>query len=301
MNTPSTFPRITWRRGPDIPLPRGGYYAAWHAGGLLLAGGTHWQDGKKLWTDEVNFFHPGREEWECRGPLPRRLGYGCMAEVAGRLYLFGGSDEAQVYRDVYVLDHGRWEPAGETPVSIQYITAPVVGRRAYFIGGTPLISDLTKATQDVWAFDGETAGWQALEPFPGPPRVLQASAAIGQTIYLFGGCTQRAGAPLQNLSDAWRFDTVAGRWTPLAPAPAARAWSAAAAGEKVYLFGGYGAGFLDSVICYDPAADSYALVGTLPLPLGDCKFFYGAGAFYAAAGEHVAAGRFAGTLIGRFA
>ena len=35
---------IEWKRGEDIPLPRGGYFAVWQNGELWLAGGNIWKD-----------------------------------------------------------------------------------------------------------------------------------------------------------------------------------------------------------------------------------------------------------------
>jgi N-acetylneuraminic acid mutarotase len=299
MNDTRTSRTITWRRGPDIPLPRGGYYAAWRQGGLLLAGGTYWEDGKKLWTDEVSFFDPVSELWERRPPLPRPLGYGSMIELEGRLFLFGGSDDAQAYRDIYVLDAEQWEQVGEMPASVQYTLASSVGRRAILIGGTPLVGDLTQATGDVWAFDPVDASWEALAPLLGAPRALHATTRIDDSVFIFGGCTRPAGAPLQNLAEVWRFDVLAERWVALSPAPvAARSWSAVAVDGVIYLFGGYGDRFLDSVYCFDPLADRFEQIGPLPQPLADIKFFYNTGRFYVAAGEHAMAARFSGTLIG---
>jgi len=299
MSSTSPSPAITWTRAPDVPLPRGGYYAGWHAGGLLLAGGTHWQAGAKRWTDDVSFYDPLASAWTPRAPLPRRLAYGAMAAPGGSAYVLGGCDESMTYRDMYRLHSGRWEPAGQTPSTLLYTAAVAVGRRIFVLGGTPLISDLTRASAEAWAYDTADGRWEQLPPMPGSPRAVHTAAAIGRRIYIFGGCFQPAGGALANLADACCLDTQSGRWSVLAPAPvAARAWGAAAAGEAIYLFGGYAGQFLDSVYRYDPGRDAYDLVGRLPLPLADCKFFFHAGAFYAAAGEDAAGSRFAGTLIG---
>lgn len=301
MSSAPSSPTMTWTRGPDVPLPRGGYYAAWHAGGLLLAGGTYWQAGVKRWTDDVSFYNPLARAWTSRPALPRRLAYGAMAALGGNVYVLGGCDESTTYRDMYRLHGAQWEPAGQTPSTLQYTTAIAVGRRIFLLGGTSLVGDLTRASAEAWVYDSADGRWEQLPPMPGTPRCIHAAAAIGQRIYVFGGCYQPAGAPLVNLADACCLDTETRKWSVLAPAPvAARSWSAAAAGEAIYLFGGYAGQFLDSIYRYDPGADAYTLAGRLPLPLADCKYFFHAGAFYAATGEDAAGGsRFAGTLIGR--
>src|SRR3990170_2616375 len=67
---------IDWVRGPDMPQPRGGYFAAWYQNGLWIAGGSYWKDGEKLWTDETSFYDPKSKAWSTLKPIPRRIGYG---------------------------------------------------------------------------------------------------------------------------------------------------------------------------------------------------------------------------------
>src|ERR671918_165729 len=79
----SLFKNISWDRGPDLPLPRNGYYAAWYNDGLLIAGGTYWKNGRKYWTEEVSFYDPAIDTWVKWEPLPRPLAYGGMAQIDG--------------------------------------------------------------------------------------------------------------------------------------------------------------------------------------------------------------------------
>jgi N-acetylneuraminic acid mutarotase len=291
---------IEWRRGPDLPLPRGGYYAAWHDGGLWLAGGTYWEGGQKHWSDLVNFYDPHTAEWSRRGVLPRPMAYGAMAKSQGRLYLLGGADADEVYGDIYRLERDAWERVGQMPDPLAYGAVLAVGPHLYVCGGTRSMTDLTQATRAVWRYDVESGDWREQEPMPGAARMLPGSASMGDSVYIFGGCTQSTSEPLRNLGDALRFDSATGRWLALKDLPeATRAWGVAPVGGGLYLCGGYGDHFLDSVYHYDVGSDAYHLVSRLPAGLADCKFFYADGALYAAGGEDAPARRFAGTLIGR--
>ncbi len=51
-------PALRWKLGRDLPLPKGGYGSGFLDGKLILAGGTHWKDGQKLWLDETVAYDP---------------------------------------------------------------------------------------------------------------------------------------------------------------------------------------------------------------------------------------------------
>jgi N-acetylneuraminate epimerase len=292
---------IEWSRGPDLPLPRGGYFAAWHAGGLVLAGGTYWAGGVKRWSDATSFFDPSRHSWTEWTPLPRPMGYGAFSSYAGALYLMAGCDAERRYRDVYRLDSpdGEWQRVGECPEDVTYTAAASAGDSIYVLGGAPDTTNLAAATDHAWAFTPASRAWRALPAIPGGGRAVHVAAAVGKDVYVFGGCRQEA-AGLTDLDSVCRFDTAAGTWEQRRRAPVAgRAWGAAVAPDAVYLVGGYGGAFLDTVYRYALGADSWELVSHLPQPLADAKFFYGDGALYGAGGEDGPGSRFGGTLIGR--
>lgn len=291
---------ISWSRGVDIPLPRGGYYAAWYQGGLLIAGGTYWKDGKKLWTNSVTHYGPLRKGWVEWPPLPMTLAYGVTAQVNGRLYLIGGMDNEKLSLDVFRLDGRRWTRIGKAPEGSIYGSATVVGKRIYVLGGGDSNTDLTTATNHAWSFEPIIGRWEKLDPFPGKPRVVHAVVALGKSIYLFGGATQSKGEPLIDLDDAYRFDTVTKKWTKLASMPQpSRAMGAVVAGGAIYLIGGSGPKILDTVYRYQLKSDQYQLVSHLPSPLLDAKFFFHSGRFYGATGEDRPGSRFPGLYIGR--
>ncbi len=290
---------IDWSRGPDIPLPRGGYYAAWYRGGLLVAGGTYWKDKKKIWTDRVSFYDPQRDHWEEWAPLPKPIAYGVMSEVGSKLYLIGGIDEKVLHHDIYRLEKQQWQRIGEAPAGVVYSTAVSIDSRIYVMGGGTNNNDLTTATNQAWCYEPKSGKWEKLPTVPGPPRVVHAAGAIGKQIYIFGGLTKKVGEPYYNLDDAYRFDTVKRQWTRINSLPqAARALWAVSVGGQVYLFGGMATEGLDTVYRYKPSTDEYQLVSRMPVALRDTKFFYHKGNFYGASGEDKAASRFSGLLIG---
>lgn len=293
--------QIDWSRGPDVPLPRGGYYGAWYRGGFLLGGGTYWKDEKKVWTDKVSFFDPIENKWTEREPLPRPLAYGVTAQFGNKLLIMGGIDqEENLNRTMYSYDGRKWVKAGESPIGFVYATGAIVRRRVYVLGGATSASDVTKATNQMWSFEVDKKRWEELSPIPGPPREIHATAAVGESIFVFGGVTQEPGKPFRNLGDAHRFDTRSKTWKAISSLPQpARAFWATAVGNFIYLLGGFGEGGLNTVYRYDPVRNTYELFSQMPLPVMDTKFFFHDGTFYGAGGEDKPRSRFSGLLIGR--
>ncbi len=292
-------PEISWERGPDIPLPRGGYFAAWYEGGLVLAGGTYWKDRKKLWTDQVSFYDPIRAKWEEWPPFPHPIAYGVMAQVGGKLYVIGGTGETTLYRDVYRLEGKNWQRIGEAPAPFLYGSAVVARGNVYITGGGTSITDATQVTNQAWSYNPKSGKWRQLKEVPGPPRELHVSAVVGNYLYVFGGYTQKTGESPRNLGDAHRYQITKNQWSQIKDTPEpVRASFGAAVNGGVFLFGGFSTKGLNAVYRYDPTGNDYQAVSSMPLPLMDTKFFFAKGRFYGATGEDKGGSRFSGLLIG---
>jgi N-acetylneuraminic acid mutarotase len=290
---------ISWERGPDISLPRGGYFASWYKGGLVVAGGTYWKDRKKLWTDQVSFYNPSQGKWEEWAPLPCPIAYGVMAQVDGKLYLIGGTDETNLHLDVYRLEGRNWQRIGEAPAAFLYGSATVAGGDIYITGGGTSITDATQVTSQAWAYNPKSGKWRKLPDVPGAPRELHVSGVVGKYLYVFGGYTQRTGESPRNLGDAYRYHIARNEWTQIKDTPEpVRASFGVAVKDGIYMFGGFATKGLNVVYRYDPGKNDYQVISKMPLPLMDTKFFFAKGRFYGATGEDRGGSRFSGLLIG---
>ena len=291
---------VSWERGKDIPLPRGGYFAAWYNGGLWLAGGSYWKDGKKLWTNDASFYNPKTKTWLTVDSIPKAIGYGVTAKVGKDLYILGGADgDGNSNLDVYRLRNGNWSKIGESPNGFVFSAYTTVGSKIYIFGGSPSAIDITQSTNETLIYDTKTKKWEKANPIPGQSRQIFSANKIGKNIYVFGGVRQIKGGPIKNLDDAYKFNTQAKSWTSIQKMPVAmRAFWAGSDGKSIYLIGGYAESGLDSVYRYSPAADSYELVSKLPQPLMDTKFIFHGGKFYGASGEDKLMSRFSGLVIG---
>src|SRR5262249_43256316 len=140
--------------------------------------------------------------------------------------------------------------------------------------------DLKKNTPD------EPRGWAELEPWPGPPRMLAAAAALDGAFYLLSGTDLAPGpdgTPVRSyLRDAYRYQPGRG-WKHLAalprPAVAPPTPAATIATNHLLVFGGDDGsrvgfqppenhpGFPDTILAYHTINDTWAIAGTTPLPL----------------------------------
>ena len=134
----------------------------------------------------------------------------------------------------------------------------VVGTKAYVFGGefTPRVPVDNK----IHVFDLEQHVWSvpdAIGDIP-PPRVGVTMAAVGTTIYVFGGRDSEH----KELNELYSFDTLTNEWTLLSSGeagPPHRSYHSMTADDyRVYIFGGCGnSGRLNDLWAFDAKAHQW--------------------------------------------
>jgi len=122
--------------------------------------------------------------------------------------------------------------------------------------------------------------WKTLPLLPRPRsnNAVAATVSGGRTLlYSFMGID--ASKSFAGITTAaFRYDTFAGKWTPIRPVPGPRGRIGATAQSmegRIYLFGGFTIDdrlqekTLDRVDIYDPAADAYSSGAPIPVPVDD--------------------------------
>ncbi len=289
---------ISWRDRRAMPEGvAGGAIAAFH-GEILYAGGTTWRDGVKLWLAETRRYSIAADSWKAGPALPEALAYGAYCASSGDvLEILGGANEKGVSRRCWRLDRGasEWRSSGALPVDSVLSSAQMVAGGVYLFGGCPDVADLSHCSAAVWRRDRKGT-WAEVSKLPEVPVALSATAAVGDRIYLFGGCTPTGPGTLRNLDGAHEFQTASGRWRKLRPLPtAARAMSAVTLDDhRILLAGGYAAsqddakahapdfGFSAAAWIYHIESDQFESVAPLPFPVAgmellavDGKVFWG--------------------------
>ncbi|MEU9705299.1 kelch repeat-containing protein [Streptomyces sp. NPDC047981] len=202
------------------------------------------------------------------------------AQGGNCVYTVGGTNGANATgaTESYNRLSGSWStlPPMPTPRSqLGAATAPCPkGQRGYCVyavGGITAASGLTR----VESYNPATNAWSTVASLSVPRYNTAATAApcpVGQTgtcVYAMGGSTSGG-----NTASVEAYNPVTNAWSPVASLPLARAGLAAAAstcpggqrGTCVYAVGGTSGGPVGTVESYNPAANVWTPVASLPTP-----------------------------------
>lgn len=179
-------------------------------------------------------------------PAPRTAATWVVDPGAGVAYLFGGSDDASTYGDLWRFDLAAdtWEEmsvGGPGPGSrTGHVAGWVDGLGVLVIGG---LDGDGRALADGWAFDPVARAWRPVGAASAPPARSGACLAVGRDgrAWLSGGLTTD-GRPV---ADVWAYDPPTDAWTEASPqdaGPPARAghiclWTA---DDRLVVHGGRG-------------------------------------------------------------
>ncbi len=269
---------LVWSEQAPMPRAQAGGAAMLVDHTMVVAGGTAWENGEKLYLRDVQLFDTQSGVWRKGPDVPEPQAYG---PTAG-LEIFSGS------RTIWRLDSQLrgWSKAGETP-SVHLLGRAVrVGERVFLFGGCKDVVDLTTCSDTVWLREGDGGAWREVAKLPAGKVALSAAAMLGRTVYLFGGCSMPEPGKVLNHADAYAFDvdTFAFRRLRDLPAPN-RGITGAAVNGRILLFGGYATQFVADVYAYHPESDTYSSEAPMPLAMSSAEFVVDGNRVIAAGGE----------------
>ncbi|CAK6442459.1 unnamed protein product [Pipistrellus nathusii] len=251
----------------DLPSPRKEFSASAIGCKVYVTGGRGSENGvsKDVWV-----YDTVREAWSKAAPmLIARFGHG-SAELENRLYVVGGHTSlAGVFPaspSASLKQAERYDPGANkwsmvAPLRDGVSNAAVVSAKLklFVFGGTSIHRDMASKVQ---CYDPGEDRWAIKAECPQPWRYT-AAAALGSQIFIMGGDTEFTAA------SAYRFDCETNQWTRVGDMTAKRmSCHALASGNKLYVVGGYfGTQRCKTLDCYDPAADTWSCVTTVPYSL----------------------------------
>jgi N-acetylneuraminic acid mutarotase len=231
--------KLQWGQLPAIPDNYGfaGSFAGTSHGALIVAGGANFPDGgapwtgsKKVWSDKIFVLDKPTGQWKIAGKLPQPMGYGVAVSYQDQLICIGGSNAGGHLATVLAISyvHGKIKITSwpDLPQPLANACGTWIGHTVYIAGG--LFTPDAKSTAHIfWSFDlsrPQTAAWQKLPAWPGPPRMLAAAGMLpNNAFFLFSGTDleDKAGAPHRKyLKDAYKY-TIGKGWERLPDMPAA--------------------------------------------------------------------------------
>ena len=266
--------KLEWRDGKSMPAPAAVAGVVMRRG-LVVAGGTSWQNGVKLWLRHARLYDIARDAWSDLPLLPEPLGVASAVAVGDAVYVLGGSDGESTSKQVYRLRPGAtaWESGPPLPGPRVYAGADAIGPRIYLAAASDSVKS-TRGSTELLALDTSKPHptWHKLAPLPGHARTLAGVVAAEGKVYLFGGYTDLAPGKPGNLADAWTYDPSADRWDRLPDLPVANRYMGITAWDPdtIFLLGGAitqanGADAItDRVWAYRVREKRYAEIGKLP-------------------------------------
>ena len=284
---------LQWTHLPDLPEPLGlgGAFAGSADDALIVAGGSHFPvsplaGGAKVWQKEIFVLESDVSRWKSGFALDRPLAYGASVSTDSGLILIGGADAEQHYREVRRLRYreGAVEQSRlpDLPSACAMTSAALLGSTIFVVGGQQSPA-ATEAMKNFWALDLEAASpqWQALEPWPGPARILPVAVAQDGAVYVFSGAELILGddgrATRRFLNDGYRYRPGQG-WERAAapPRPIVAAPASALGPSHILVFSGDDGelfqqqlgdshpGFTRDVLAYHTITDTWTPAGAIP-------------------------------------
>jgi N-acetylneuraminic acid mutarotase len=185
-----------WRRFAPLSTPRGSVGAAVLDGKIHAIGGRvtndsdDWHTNGVVGTHEV--YDAATGKWTQAAPLPRARDHMIVDAIDGKIHAIGGrfshNDDMADLHDVYDPATGAWTSAPPLPTARGGISGTVYRGLVLVLGG----EDEKRTYVENEAYDVKMRRWLKLAPMPGG-RHGHGVAAIGQTVYVIGGASQRGG------------------------------------------------------------------------------------------------------------
>lgn len=222
-----------WTQAPALP------YAPNHAMGAAKNGVVYNLGGylavTSVPTDRAVALVDGA--WADMPPMPEARAAGAAEFLGGKLYAVGGVGPDGVVDDTFVFDTASqdWSTMPGPPTKLEHLALVRHEGRLYAIAGRALTLESINAS--VQRFDPQTGAWTQLPPLPRATSGHVAVATRNDYLVVLGG-----EGPEGVHADAFALDLRRPRrWRTLPElAPARTGFGIAAAGSKVFVFGGAG-------------------------------------------------------------
>ena len=260
------------RTEPESAVVNNQLYVFSGYGDKAGTGGDGWQP-----SPSYERYDPTTNKWTVLGKMPVATTHAAITVVGTDVWFGGGytaragtTDKQDIGTTnvwIYHTKTNTWSKGPALPQKRASSGMAYVNGKICYVSGEPI--DHHSDVQDVWALDvgNQSAGWKTVASIP-EGRTHFGIAAVGNNIYVIGG-QLNIDANATFLKTAYKYDTVANKWTRIADLPSIRSHlspNTFVVNGKILSFGGewkfnYE---LSDVLEYDPTTNKFTTIGHLP-------------------------------------
>jgi N-acetylneuraminic acid mutarotase len=226
-----------WRSVADLPEAMHHANGAAANGKLYVAG---YYPGINFSTAEprVLEFDPQQNAWRERAPMPAgtQRATACVAEIGGKIYLFGGARGGTV-ADASAYDPATdsWEELPSMPEPREHCVAGAISGKLYIASGRS--NGIGGFQPKTHAYDPASRQYSEKAAIP-TPRGGTAGAVLNGKLFVFGG-EGNAADPTGVFAKIEAYDPASDSWTAFPDMLVPRhGFGAAVIGDRIYLPGG---------------------------------------------------------------
>lgn len=189
--------------------------------------------------------------------------------------------------DPFMIASGEWVYLASMQLSRSEYSAVAIDGLIYAPGGLG-DGSTTNSSNALERYDPATNTWEYLAVLP-KARDHTMTAVWNGKLYFFGGSDISGRGP-----NAWVYDPGIDRWQSLSNMPfRLSAGAAITVGDDIYIFGGLGDPFADvrfngEVLRYDPHADEWTMLSSMPVVVNHCAVVMLDGEIYVIGGRSAA-------------
>ncbi len=267
-----------WQTLSPVEIARSHAPTTEHDGKLYAFGGGG-PDFKSL--NSTICFDPETGQWSNKAEMPTLRSGAVAATIGDRIYVIGGGFRQKDgnFRflrtvDIYHPKTDTWESGPDMIQPHDYPAIAVLNNQIYVLGGHhPDATQGGPKTDPGFdfceRFDPDTNRWEAIAPLPTPRFALSALVVDGKILAMGGVAFKPEGFNNFTVIEIYDSDTNSWSASPefALPWPAA-GLGAAAAKEKLYIFGGYSDDDIHNrTSCYDFKTSTWTATAPVPAPV----------------------------------
>ncbi len=186
------LPRDKWEPAPSMLQGRRFGASTLLGNKMYVAGGEFDQfditGPSPVATAEFEVYDFSRRTWQLLNPMQDALFAHTLSAANGRLYVIGGRNYHQTFRQVKEYDpvQRHWRLVSGMPYSLAGHAAVTFNGDIYVIGGITSSTEGPRIQSLVSRFDPATGAWDSVGTLT-TPRAYHQAIADGQSIYVLGG------------------------------------------------------------------------------------------------------------------